>query len=284
MSAVGVFDPASGLLLNGDPAIGVSGEQVQFVAEVWNTDSSTAPTGTIQFALDGNPYGTLQTLQPLGDPSNPNYAFAVSDSATSFTVASGTHSITAHYSNTDGAFIPPASDAHVGYESDKASTTASDVTSSNSSSVLGQTVTLTAKVGVSSPGSGTPTGMVTFSDQTGSIGSAPVSNGVATLAISTLDMSHSPHTITASYGGDGELLGSDDTGGTPLQQTVSKDGTTGALASFTSPVSGQPISFTAFVSNASATGLAPTGTVQFTDNGSNLGSSVQLDAGQWQCE
>ena len=57
---------------------------------------------------------------------------------------------------------------------------------------------------------------------------------------------------------------------------MSKAGTAGTLASFSNPLTGQPISFTAFVSNASATGLAPTGTVQFTDNGVNLGTPVQL--------
>jgi Bacterial Ig-like domain (group 3) len=275
MTFAGAFDVLSGSQLNGDPAIGVSGEKVGFVAEVQNIDSSAAPTGTIQFTLDGIPDGIPQPLQPLGDPNNPNYAFAVSP-VSSFTVASGTHSITAHYSNTDGAFIPPASDAQVGYKSDRASTTTSDVTSSNSSSLVGQTVTLTAKVGVSSPGSGTPTGMVSFSDQTGVIGSAQLSAGVATLTIATLDTSHSPHTITASYGGDGEFVASDDTKGAPLQQTVSKMGATAALAPFTNPTGGQAISFTAVVTNSNNTGLAPTGTVQFINNGVNLGSPVQL--------
>jgi hypothetical protein len=275
MTSLGAFDAMSGQQLSGDPAIGVSGEQIGFVAFVQNTDTTAAPTGTIQFLLDGVNFGNTQPLFPSSDPSNPNYSYTVSDQ-TSFTVASGTHSISAHYVNTDGAFIPPATDGVIGYKSNKASTKTSDVTSSNSSSIMGQTVTLTATVGFSPPGSGTPTGTVTFSDQNGTIGSAPLSSGSATLATAALDANHSPHTITASYSGDGEFTLSDDTSGTRLRQTVAQIGVNTQMQNFSNPASGQPISFTALVSNGEATGLAPTGTVQFTINGSNFGSPVQL--------
>jgi hypothetical protein len=257
----------------GNPPAGVSGEKIFFAAFVQNLDTTATPTGTLQFTLGGTNFGSSQTLQPSPDPNDPSYSYALSPAIT-FTVASGAQTISTSYQNTDGNFL--SSTGQLVYQASKGTTTTSNVSSSNASVFVGQTLTLTATVAVVSPATGTPTGTVTFSDQTGVIGSATLSAGVATLPIATLDASHSPHTITASYGGDGEFAASDDTKGTPLQQTVSKMGATAALATFSNPTSGQAISFTAIVTNSNNTGLAPTGTVQFTDNGVNLGSAVQL--------
>ena len=247
----------------------VSGQQIAFVLGVFNDNSTgAAPTGTVQFSIDNTAFGS-----PVSFTTQGSTAVAVSG-ITSFTASSGTHVISAHYVNTDGDFTPPA-DTGFSLTATKPSTTTSNVTSSMSSSVYGNIVTLTASVGVDSPGGGTPTGMVTFSDQEGTIGTAALSGGVATFPTANLDVAHSPHTITASYAGDSNFMGSDDTGGMPLKLTVSPDNTQDALASFSNPVSGQAISFTAFVSNL-AQPLAPTGSVQFSVDGSNFGSPVTL--------
>ena len=61
-------------------------------------------------------------------------------------------------------------------------------------------VTFTATVNGSG---GTPTGTVVFYDGTNNLGSGTLnSSGVATLSTSALSVSASPHSITATYGGD----------------------------------------------------------------------------------
>ena len=74
--------------------------------------------------------------------------------------------------------------------------------SSSTSSVYGQSVTFTAAVGAANSSDGTPTGSVDFLDTTtgADLGSASVTNGVATLITSALAVGS--HTITAEYQGD----------------------------------------------------------------------------------
>ena len=74
------------------------------------------------------------------------------------------------------------------------------VSSSPSSSTIGQMVTFTATVTPTTGSTGTPTGTVTFEDGTTVLGSAPLDNGTATFSIATLAVGS--HTITADYGGD----------------------------------------------------------------------------------
>jgi Bacterial Ig-like domain (group 3) len=64
------------------------------------------------------------------------------------------------------------------------------VTSSVSKPVYGQSVTLTAKVTASAPGSGTPTGMVTFYDGITSLGTATLKNGAASINTTPLEALH----------------------------------------------------------------------------------------------
>jgi hypothetical protein len=62
-------------------------------------------------------------------------------------------------------------------------------------------VTFTATVSAKSPGSGTPTGTVTFKDGTTVLGTGTLnSNGQATFTTSSLKLGN--HSITAVYGGD----------------------------------------------------------------------------------
>ncbi len=85
--------------------------------------------------------------------------------------------------------------------------TSTSVESSLNPSTYGQTVTFTATVTAVAPGSGTPTGTVTFLDGGSAIGSGTLSDeGVATLDTSTLAVGS--HTITTSYGGGANYTGS----------------------------------------------------------------------------
>jgi sugar lactone lactonase YvrE len=106
-------------------------------------------------------------------------------------------------------------------------TTTTTLTSSspNNTSVFGQPVTFTATVAVVSPGTGTPTGTVTFLDGSTTLGTGTLSGGVATLTLPSPPppfftpggplllgpLSVGTHSITAVYSGDANDLPSTST-------------------------------------------------------------------------
>ena len=79
--------------------------------------------------------------------------------------------------------------------------TTTTLLSQTNPAALGQSVTFTATVSSSSPG--TPTGTVTFSDGVTPLGSAPLVGGIATFNTSSLALG--AHTIHASYSSDSGL-------------------------------------------------------------------------------
>ena len=88
-------------------------------------------------------------------------------------------------------------------------TTTTTLTSSspNNTSVFGQSVTFTATVAVVRPGTGTPTGTVTFKDGSTTLGTGTLSGGVTTLTVPSTSpliaaLAVGTHSITADYGGD----------------------------------------------------------------------------------
>ena len=99
--------------------------------------------------------------------------------------------------------------------SDKATT--STVTSSNATSVVGQSVTFTGSV---TAASGTPSGSITFLDGTSTLGTGTLSGGSATFQTSSL--AAGVHSITISYAGDSSFNASTSQA---LTQTVDKPGT-----------------------------------------------------------
>jgi hypothetical protein len=143
-------------------------------------------------------------------------------------------------------------------------TTSTVVSSSLNPSVIGNSVTFTADV---SPA--TASGTVSFFDGATLLGTPTLVAGSATLATSSLAVG--AHAITASYGGD---VGHAASNSVELSQVVTAMSTTVDLA--VSPdrvVNGQPVTFTATVSPATATG-----TVDFLVNGV-LVDSVPLVGG-----
>jgi hypothetical protein len=78
--------------------------------------------------------------------------------------------------------------------------TSTTVSSSTTPTILGQPVTLSATVTAAAPGSGTPTGSVTFKDGTTTLGTASLTSGQTSFTTSTLSVGS--HAITATYGGD----------------------------------------------------------------------------------
>jgi FKBP-type peptidyl-prolyl cis-trans isomerase len=78
-----------------------------------------------------------------------------------------------------------------------AASTTTTVTLSSSTAVMGQSVTISAKVAPVSPGAGVPSGTVTFKDGTIVLGTGTLSNGVATLSV--YNLFQGTHSITAAF-------------------------------------------------------------------------------------
>src|SRR5205085_9009798 len=121
--------------------------------------------------------------------------------------------------------------------------------SSANASVAGQSVTFTATVTVSAPGStavANPSGLVTFSDGATSLGQGTLSTvgGISTASFSTSSLTVGSHPLTASFAGNSNFLSSSGT----LTQTVSKAGTSSLVGSSANPAaSGQVVTFTVTV-------------------------------------
>jgi hypothetical protein len=169
--------------LNASPNPVAYGQPVTLTATV----APSAATGTVTFSD-----GTVQLGQP-----------ALSGGKATLTLSSltaGSHSLTATYSS-DTSYSASSSSPPFSETVNQAATT-TGVQASSMSLTQGQTVTLTATVTPSAA-----TGTVTFRDGTVQLGQpTTVSGGKA--AFTTSALAAGSHSLTASYGGDGNYLGS----------------------------------------------------------------------------
>jgi cyclophilin family peptidyl-prolyl cis-trans isomerase len=158
--------------------------------------------------------------------------------------------------------------------------TTTTLTATPNRSVFGQSVMFTATVSVNSPGTGTPTGVVNFLEGTNTVGTATLdANGRAVFSTATLGAG--THAITASYPGaaaSGSNPGFGPSTSAAVTQTVSAASTTTTLTSSPNPVSvGQSVTFMATVTASAPSGGTPSGTVNFQEGSTVLGS-VPLNA------
>ncbi len=241
----------------------VYGQSVTFTANVSiSSPGAGTPTGTVTFK-DGS------TVLGTGTLSG-----GIATFTTSTPLSVGNHSITATYGGDTNDAGSTSSGITQVVDQDSTTTT---VASSVPTSVYGQPVTFTATVSVVSPGAGMPTGTVTFYDNGTPIGTGTLINGVATYTTSALP--GGSDSITASYGGDTNDLGS--TTSSALSQTVNPASTTTSLTSSltTSPL-GQNVTFTATVSVVSPGSGTPVGNVEFVDTTTgNVLGTVPLSSG-----
>ncbi len=157
-------------------------------------------------------------------------------------------------------------------------TTTTTLAASPTSSVFGQSVTLTATVSTSTPTSCTPSGPVTFSNGGTSLGTGTISSGKATLTTSSLPVG--TDSLTASFPGSGGCPSSASTA-TPF--VVSQASTTTALTAAPAggSIGGQSVTFTATVTPVSPGAGHPSGSVTFKDGSTTLGTgTVSATTGQ----
>lgn len=243
---------ASQTSLTSSTASATVGQPVTFTARV----APATATGNVAFQDGGTTIG------------NGTLANGVATLTTS-SLGQGTHAITAVYSG-DTNFSGSSSAAVTVNIGNATSNTQTTLTAAPSSpSTFGQTVTLTATVTATPAGSTPVTGSVTFADGGSSLGTASLSNGSASISVSTLGAGN--HTLTATYTG---ATGFQASASSPLSYTVNKAGTSTSLStSANSAASGQPVTFTARVTPATATG-----TVTFQDGGVTI-QSIALSNG-----
>jgi hypothetical protein len=128
----------------------------------------------------------------------------------------------------------------------------------------GANITFTARISAAAA-----TGQIKFLDDTAVLGTATLSNGVATL--STTQLPVGVHTITAAYAGDAQYSA---TVSTPFTQTVKKNSTKTVLASSANPAAAlSPVLLSVTVSPKTATG-----SVQILD-GASVIATVKLRDG-----
>jgi len=210
-------------------ASAVYGETVTFTATV--AASSGTATGSVDFYVDQDTPVTValdQTGQATLDIS---------------TLALGNHTIGASYGGDTG--FDRSKSAPLAQSVGQATTTVRGGAQPASVS-SGTSVTLSAGVKPVSPGSGTPTGTVTFYEGAGSLGSASLDqSGVGSLAISTLGVG--THTLFADYGGDTNFSSSQSSTFTVTVTSSSTTTSTSLSVSPASPVFGQTVTLTATI-------------------------------------
>lgn len=221
----------------------------------------TVPTGTITF-YDG--------VTALGSAVPVNGSGLATLNVPLFSAAASPHSLTAIY-NGDTNYLTSTSNA-ISEIVNKANTTTT-VMSSAPTSPAGVSITFTATVVGSNGGPVTQT--VQFYSNASPLGGPITVNGSGVATYSTSSLSTGSYSITATYSGDSN---NNTSTSTPITQVITAEASTTLLTSNmpTVPYGTSGVIFTATVSGSLGT---PTGTVQFQDNGSNIGTPVTLSGG-----
>ena len=236
--------------LASSPTSPIVGQQVTYTATVSVSSPGVGtPSGTVVFSGDGQATYCTSTLSSASSPTA---------TCTKAYTGAGDDSVTATYGgDTDDQGSSGTEAPTIGQD-----TTTTSVSASPSSPVVGQTVTLTATVAVTAPGAGSPTGTVTFSGNGGTVCSGTLSAADPdTASCTTTYPAVTSGTVTASYGGDANDVGSSGTTSLSVGKAVSAT----AVASSANPaVTGQPFTLTATVGAVAPSSGTPSGTVTFT--------------------
>jgi autotransporter-associated beta strand protein len=232
----------------------VFGQSVTIAATVQAVaPGAGTPTGSVQFFNGTTSLGTATLASGTG-------------SIATSSLALGANSITVHYSG-DTSFKGQTSTATT-ITVGQASTNAT-ITTSPSAPVFGQSVTITAKVNVVGPGTGTPTGTVQFLSGSTSLGTATLAS--ATGSITTSILPTGANAITIIYSGDTDFKTSTSTG----TATIGTSATSVRLvASSSNPSASQSVTLTASVTPVSPGAGSPTGSVEFLNNGTSIGTGT----------
>lgn len=230
-----------------------SGGPYRFSAMTASGPVEGNPTGMVTFYSGSTSIGTGNLIPSVTESVTSTAALDSSNTATS-------GNFSASYPG-DANFQPSGSPT-------LAATSVSLTASPNPSNTF-QSVTLTATVS-SASATPAPTGKVFFLDGTTPLGSAALSGGVATLT--TTFITAGAHSLTASYTGDANYQASTSAAYTQTVNSSTAPTDTLKLAiSTATAVYGQHVVLVAQVAGNIST--PPTGTVNFFDGSTNIGSA-----------
>ena len=152
------------------------------------------PTGQVTFADGGTTLG-VATLSTQGSVTTATF--------TTLALAVGPHALTASYGG-DGVDYKPSPPSATVNETIAQATPTVALTPSGTAITSGQSETLTATVSAPAGVSPAPTGQVTFTDGSATLGTAPLtaSGTTATATLSTTALAVGTHSLGAAYGGD----------------------------------------------------------------------------------
>jgi subtilase family serine protease len=231
------------------------------------------PTGTVTLTDNGAP---LKDFSGSNTTKLNSQGFAEDQP---IQLGGGTHSLVAAYSG-DNSFTASTSTPD-GFTITTAPTTTTASSGGVASVAIGQPITLTASIATGSNGAG-PTGTVSFMAGGKAIGTGTVTGTAATssapasgtASASVTFTAAGAQSVTAVYSGDGNYATSTSaaitvtvTGGTQATSTV-------VTPSVTSIASGGSVTFTAKVTGTTNNAAGPTGTVQFMNGTTALGTAA----------
>jgi Big-like domain-containing protein len=264
----------------------VTGQSVVFTAKVQASgETSVTPTGTVDFSEAGGPSDAPVPTSCATAALTGTGGTATATCSVVFGLANGpsaTYSAGQIHAVYNGDTNFPTSNDGVGdatITSVTPATTRVIVTSSPSPSLAGAPVTFTASVVPTAPGSGVPSGTVTFGSTPACTGgqTATLSSGAATCTVAsdTLFVNGSENTVTATYGGTADSLTVptyNGSAGSETQSIEQNPTSTTLIASPAKPTAGGTLSLTAVIL-APAPGTGPvTGNVTFIVAGKHSGS------------
>jgi hypothetical protein len=244
-------------LLSSNPNPSQYGGMVALTAQVTQNSGINTPTGTVEFKEGSLVLGT-ETLSSGVATLNID------------TLTLGDHVLMVIYTSDSSEFGSSQSDPYT--HTVQTSGTQTALASSPTPHLLGQTIQFTATVSAQAPGGGTPSGTVTFEDTTNSLPlctAVTLINGEAPCSTSILTLGN--HAISAVFTpGDSNYT----TSNTSLNVEVKNETGISLSSNATNDTTnyGESVRFTAIVTVQPPGSGTPTGTVQFKNGGSNLGS------------
>lgn len=190
--------------LKANPSSSVTNQSVTLTATVTPSYGTSTPPGTVEFDNNG--------ASISGCSAQPVSSSGTATCTTSFSASSTPENLTAKYAPSSGSAFNPSTSSSLSYAVSKDSTSTA-LAVSNASPSAGQSVTYTATVTPAHAGAAKPSGTVQFSDNGSAISGCsaqPLTQGssASTATCTTSYSSAGSHSITATYGGDGNFTGS----------------------------------------------------------------------------
>jgi hypothetical protein len=241
----------------------ISGSSSTNVFAVGNTPPAAGDEATFVDQWNGTSFTPVTSANP---GNNANSLNGVTTLSNGLVVAVGNTSSSTSTTTTANGLVESATFSVAA--APIATTTA--LTATPGSSSFGAPVTFTATINPASTGSAAPTGTVAFFSGSTLLGGGTVSNDVATFTTTALPVGTG--SITATYVGDSNYAAS--TAKAVAVTTVQATTTTAVSFSPALPVLGQDVTLTATITPASTGPAAPTGTVEFFDGSTLLGSGT----------